>query len=51
MLIFVTETIVPKFIAFPPQKYSLTEDTKLKPGQINNVHLKYNYWLKYVDMT
>lgn len=40
-----------KLTAFSLQKYSLIEDIKLKPGQINNVHLKYNFWLKYVDMT
>lgn len=40
-----------KFIVFPLQKYSLIEDIKLKPGQTNNVHLKYNFWMKYVYMT
>lgn len=51
MVTFKTETIVRKLITFPLRKYSLIEDIKLKPGQINHVHLKYNFWLKYVDMT
>ena len=51
MVTFKTETIVRKLIAFPLRNYSLIEDIKLKPGQINHVHLKYNFWLKYVDMT